>query len=246
MGTNGERRSGITARLELVATLLLIVVAVLVGTITVWDRLKPQPTAAARPLSPLLPPPEDPISIEGAPILGDKNAKVALVLFSEFECPFCGRAARELIPAMDREYFKTGKVFLAWRHYPLAIHKSARKAAEGAECAGRQGRFWQFHDWAFEHQAELGQTNLADAASTLGLDAKLFQGCLDGQAAEKIDADLASGTRFKVAATPTWFIGVVQSNGMVKAIHRIEGAKPFADFRKAIDTVVATNDSASK
>jgi hypothetical protein len=134
MNTSNERRSPVAARLELSATILLIVVALLVGGLTVWDRVYP-PAARAAPSEPPLP--KDPVFIDGVPSRGDRNAKVALIEFSEFECPYCGKSAREVMPEIDRKYVTTGKVSLAWRHYPLPMHKQAQKAAEAAECAGR-------------------------------------------------------------------------------------------------------------
>jgi protein-disulfide isomerase len=88
MNISSERRSGLSARLELLATILLIVVTVLVGGLTIWDRLHPQPARAAGP-EPALP--RDPVSIAGAPIRGDRKARVALIEFSDFECSYCGR-----------------------------------------------------------------------------------------------------------------------------------------------------------
>jgi protein-disulfide isomerase len=238
------------ARLEFSATVLLIIVALLVGGITVWDRLYPQPTQAAREETSLrpvpAPPPADPVSIEGAPILGDKNARVALIVFSEFECPYCAKSARDVLPEIDRHYLSTGKVLLVWRHFPLPIHKNARKAAEAAECAGRQGKFWEFHDWAFEHQKSLNRANLHAAAETLGLRPAEFRVCLDGAAAAaRVEADFAAGQGFTIAGTPTWFVGVIQADGKGKVTDRLDGARNFAVFKKTIDKVIATLQASS-
>ena len=241
MGTGTQPGSRLTARLELSATILLIVVALLVGGITVWDRLSPQPTQAAGVRPPSPPPPQDPISIEGAPILGDRNAKVAVIVFSDFECPYCGRSARDVLPEVDRQYLRTGKVFLAWRHYPLPEHKNALKAAEAAECAARDGKFWALHDWAFRHQTELVRANLLAAATTLGLDPTAFGACLDGQTTAKVKADLDASKGFAITGTPTWFVGVVQADARVKVTDRLEGARPFADFQRAIDKVLPSD-----
>lgn len=244
MSTGTEPGSRVTARLELSATVLLIVVALLMGGITVWDRLSPQPTQAAGvrpPHTPPPPPPSDPVSVEDAPILGDRNARVAVIVFSDFECPYCGRSARDVLPEIDRQYLRTGKVFLAWRHYPLPNHKNAFKAAEAAECAARDGKFWALHDWAFRHQAGLDRANLLAAAKTLGLDATAFGACLDGQTSAKVKADLDAAKGFAITGTPTWFVGVVQADARVKVTDRLEGARPFTDFQRAIDKVLASD-----
>jgi protein-disulfide isomerase len=127
-----------------------------------------------------------------------------------------------------------------FRHYPLPIHVNARKAAEGAECAGRQGKFWEFHDWAFQHQKELDQANLRAAAKTLALDPASFDVCLGGQAAAKVQADVEFANAVSIGATPTWFFGVVQSDGKVRVTSRLTGAKPFEDLRQALDKAAAT------
>jgi protein-disulfide isomerase len=234
------QRSPWTARLELAATLLLIVVALLVGGLTVWDRLNPaaaQPQPDLRPQAPL---PSAPVSIDGAPTRGDRNAKVALIEFSEFQCPFCAKSAHEVLPHIEREYLRTGKLLFAWKHYPLAMHEHAQKAAEASECADRQGKFWDFHDWAFKHQKALDVSNLHGAAKTLGLDTSAFQTCLDGQTTAKVKADFDTAVALSVSGTPTWFVGVLQGDSKVKVSVRIDGARPLGDFQNAINQVLAT------
>jgi protein-disulfide isomerase len=180
------------------------------------------------------------MSIQDAASRGDRNAKVALIEFSEFQCPFCARSARDVLPEIERQYLRTGKLLLAWKHYPLPIHQHAQKAAEAAECAGRQDKFWEFHDWAFEHQRELDEANLHAAATMLGLDSPRFAACLGGQATAKVKADIEAGKALLVEGTPTWFIGIVQPDGKVRVIDRLDGAKPLVEFQRAIDKVVAT------
>jgi len=243
MNTSSERRSLLTARLELSATILLIVVALLVGGLTVWDRVHPQAGRAAIPEPPL---PTDPVSIDDAPIRGDRKAKVALIEFSEFECPYCGKSAREVMPEINRKYVATGKVVLAWRHYPLPIHKQAQKAAEAAECAGRQGQFWAFHDWAFQHQQELDEANIRQAAHALQLDSTAFAACLRGQAVAKVQADVDLANAVSISGTPTWLIGVVQPAGKVRVTGRLSGAKPLAEFEKLINVAIATVEGPRK
>jgi protein-disulfide isomerase len=227
------------ARLESFATVLLIAVTLFVGGTALWDRIHVPPPPTEPPL------PSEPVSIDDAPIRGDKNAPIALIEFSDFECPYCGRSARDVLPELDRQYLRAGKVLLAWRHFPLSIHDHARKAAEAAECAGRQGKFWEFHDWAFEHQQELDVTSVRGAAEQLRLDLPSFMACLDnGETTGKVKRDVEIGEGFSVSSTPTWFLGVVRPDGTVKLSARISGAQPLAVFQEAIDeAIVATSDS---
>jgi protein-disulfide isomerase len=240
MDTFDGRRSRTTERLEVLATILLIAVALLVGGTTLWDRWRAEPVGAVAMEPPL---PEDSVEIEDAPTLGDRSANVALILFSEFECPFCARSARELLPEIDRAYLATGKAILVWRHYPLAIHANAVKAAEGAECAARQGKFWPFHDWAFQRQNRLDPQSIGEAAKTLGLDVAAFATCFDGQTTARVRADVELGDRLGVMGTPTWFVGLVQANGEVKLTARVRGAKPFSEFQRVLDKAIATAEA---
>jgi protein-disulfide isomerase len=86
------------------------------------------------------------LPLTGSALRGSANAKVALVEFSDFQCPFCVKFEQEIMPTLSREYIETGKVLLVFRHYPQStLHPQAFAAAEFAECAGRQGQFWPFH-----------------------------------------------------------------------------------------------------
>lgn len=230
------------SRLEVSATILLIVVTLLLGGLAVWDRVVPPapPPAVEQPL------PLEALSIDDAPTRGEGDARVALIEFSDFECPYCARSARDLLPEIERQYVRTGKVLLVWRHFPLPIHEHAQTTAVAAECASRQGKFWEFHDWAFAHQEELGESSLRAAAATLRLDLAAFTTCFDGQqTAAKVKADIDMGEEFFVNATPTWFIGIIQPDGKVRVTRRLSGALPFAAFQEAIDKAIATLDAST-
>src|SRR6266849_1457871 len=105
---------------------------------------------AARPAADALP--TAPINVTGEPFKGAANAKVALIEFSDFQCPFCGRYDKDTYPQLLKDYVDTGKVKYVWRDYPLDFHRNAEKAAEAARCAGEQGRFWEMHDRLFANQ----------------------------------------------------------------------------------------------
>jgi len=93
------------------------------------------------------------INISGYPVLGDSNAKVILVEFSDFECPYCARHFKQTYPEIKSNYIDKGIVKLVFKNYPLPFHSSAQKAAEGAECAKEQGKFWEMHDKLFTASA---------------------------------------------------------------------------------------------
>lgn len=166
----------------------------------------------------------DPIPVEAkGPAKGPADAPVTLVLFSDFQCPYCSQTGRVL-----DEILKTygPKVRLVFRDYPLPSHPLALKAAEAAHCAEAQGKFWEFHDHLFANQAKLAPADLKAAARTLGLDGAKFDACLDGGSMTAIvTGNAKSGEDLGVAATPTLFV-----NGRL-----IPGVPELTDLKGLID-----------
>jgi len=146
-----------------------------------------------------------PIDTGGAIHRGGENATVEVVEFSDFQCPYC----KQVTPALDQMIDKYGdKVKLVFRQFPLeSIHPNAFKAAQGALCAGDQGKFWEMHDLMFEEQRKLAVENLKEKAERLGLDKTTFAQCLDSSKyATRVRADLKAGALAGVTGTPALFI----------------------------------------
>jgi protein-disulfide isomerase len=163
------------------------------------------------------------VSVSGRPSRGPEGAKVTVVEFTDYECPFCKRHFNETYPALIAAY--EGRIRYVVRNFPLARHPLAPKAAEAAECAHEQGRFWEYHDVLFRTEA-LDLESLKRHATGLGLDRSRFDQCLDsGAKAEVVRQDMEDGRRYGVSATPTFFI-----NG-----EKLTGAKSLDVFRKMID-----------
>lgn len=181
------------------------------------------------------------INVEGDAFKGSKDARLALIELSEFQCPFCGRHARETVPQIMKEYVDTGKMKYYFLDFPLGFHKQAFKAAEGAACSGDQGKFWEMHDMLFENQKALNPENLVNNAETLGLDMPKFKECLDsGKHADEIKKDMAEGQKAGVSGVPTSLIGWVQEDGKsVKALKIVKGAQPYSAFKDAIESLLA-------
>ena len=178
------------------------------------------------------------VTLDGAPTLGSRSARVALVEYSDFECPFCARFARTTLQSLEKEYVATGKVLLSFRHVPLADrHPHAVAAAQAAECARRQDHFWQMHDLLFSGQADLDRDGFANDARSLGLDAGRFSKCLDGEAAARVAAESADARRLRISATPTFLFGVL-SDGTVRVATGVAGAKPIGEFRAILDRLL--------
>ena len=157
------------------------------------------------------------------PSKGPNDAKVTIVEFSDFQCPFCTRASATVDQVMEQY---AGKVKLVFRHFPLDFHDKAPKAAEAAICANEQDKFWQMHDMMFKNQDKLGIDDLKANATSLGLDAAKFNECLDsGKNKKVVDEDMAAGKKLGVTGTPAFFI-----NGTM-----LSGAQPIEAFKELID-----------
>lgn len=159
-------------------------------------------------------------------VKGDENAPVTIIEFSDYECPFCGRWWQQTLPELEEKYIKTGKVKHVYRDFPLGFHKKAQKAAEAAECAGEQGKYFEMHDKLYENQQALSVDDLKQYAADIGLDTEQFNTCLDsGAMEEEVKKDFADGSKYGVRGTPAFFV-----NGV-----KIEGAHPFSVFEEVIE-----------
>ncbi len=203
----------------------------------------PQLRTAQAPSPQAAPPaalPDFTLGIEDAARMGNANARLTLIEFSDFECPFCGSYVRESYPRLERDYVSTGKIQYVFRHFPLVgLHPRAMKAAEAGECARLQGKFWPLHDRLFANQKSLEPSSLVTHARAVGLDMKSFETCLDGQAASAVRADIGAGSRAGISGTPTFFLGFAQEDGSVHVVEKIVGAKPYAAFQSVLDRMLA-------
>ncbi|MBI5393346.1 DsbA family protein [Candidatus Woesearchaeota archaeon] len=194
-----------------------------------------QPGAAAQPsaANPTAAPAQGSVlqvSVDDDAIKGDKNAKVTIVEFSDYQCPFCGRFFRDTLPQVEEQYVKTGKVKMVFRDFPLSFHENAQKAGEAAECAGDQDKYWEMHDKLFQNQQKLAVSDLKQYAVDLKLDTKAFNDCLDSSKYKaEMQKDMADGSSYGVSGTPAFFI-----NG-----RKLVGAQPFSAFKSIIDAELA-------
>ncbi|MEK6926224.1 MAG: DsbA family protein [Nanoarchaeota archaeon] len=198
------------------------------------------PTGAviANPVNPEAPTPSQvKVEIESNdPVLGKKDAGITIVEFSDFQCPFCERAASGAMTDLkNTDYFKNGDVNLIYKHFPLnSIHPFAQKAAEASECANRQGKFWEYHDKLFTNQQALDVTSLKSYAQALGLNTVDFNKCLDGgEAAAEISKETTQATNAGGRGTP-YFVVI---NNKDKSTQVVSGAVPFSQFDAAIKAV---------
>lgn len=169
------------------------------------------------------------VSIEGSPTKGNKNAKVTIVEFTDYQCPFCAKFYSDSYKQIIKDYVDTGKVLYVAKDFPLNFHSEAKKAAESARCVRDQKGdtgYFRMHDKLFENQASLSLSNYKSWARELGVDGKKFDECLDsGKFADEVSADLAYGQQIGISGTPGFFV-----NGVL-----VSGAQPYSVFKQLID-----------
>lgn len=172
----------------------------------------------------LLEQPRVEVAFDRSQLRGDLNAPVTIVEFADYQCPYC-KQAETTLEALLKKY--PGQVNLAFRDFPLtSIHAYAEKASEASRCAGRQSRFWEFHDALFANQAKLDDAGLNSIAQSLALDENSFRSCLaTGEYKTQISRDQVDGRKAGISSTPGFFV-----NGVF-----LSGAQPEAAFEKVID-----------
>lgn len=166
------------------------------------------------------------VSVDDDAVIGDKDAPVTIIEFSDYECPFCGRHFDQVYPSIKKNYVDTGKVKMVFRDFPLSFHPSAQKAAEAAECVREKGgdaAYWKMHDKLFSNQETLSVANYEKWAKELGQD---ISDCLaSGKYYDEVQKDLAQGSAAGVQGTPAFFI-----NGKL-----VSGAQPYTVFQQTIE-----------
>ncbi|TAL58267.1 MAG: hypothetical protein EPN86_00445 [Nanoarchaeota archaeon] len=136
--------------------------------------------------------------------IGPNDSKITMVEYGDFQCPFCGESY-PTIKKLQKEY--NGTMRLVYKNFPLPFHPQAWPAAEAAECAGEQGRFWQYHDKLFENQPALSAENYGKWAQELGLDMGKFKQCIDTHKyQQKIQKQIDEGKNQNITSTPYFFI----------------------------------------
>lgn len=171
------------------------------------------------------------VSTDDDPWTGTAQAPITIIEFSDFECPYCKRSVPILKELLEKY---TGKLKLVYRDFPGPNHQQALSAAEAAQCAAEQGRFWEYHDALFTRQTPGGGWNFSALAEDLGLHRSPFDSCMrENRYREEVLKDLRDGLELGVTSTPTFFI-----NG-----RPLVGARPLADFQTILDPLLSTRSS---
>ncbi|HWC06439.1 MAG TPA: thioredoxin domain-containing protein [Gemmatimonadota bacterium] len=213
----------------------LAVLGLLAGLAIGWLLWRSSPGDPGPGSAEALPGPGAEASVEGVsiahdPVLGPGDARITIVEFSDFECPFCTRFAQDTAPLLRRQY--ADDVRWVFVNNPLqAIHPRAYDLALAGECAHEQDRFWPFYDAMFSDRYGTTEGGVANAARDIGVDTARFEACYrNADHAGEVAADLKEAQKFYILGTPTFFV-----NG-----RRLEGALPAETFAMVIDSILAT------
>ena len=179
------------------------------------------------------------ISLSGRPMLGNKEAPITIIEFSDYQCPYCSQFVQTTLPILKAEYIDTGQVRYVFRNFPLEqIHPHARGAAEAAHCAGDQGKYWEMHDVLFHNQKALQVEQLKTYAQSLGLDAATFETCIQqGAYAAEVQKDYEDGIAAGLKGTPAFFVGKTRPEDTIQAV-AVKGAQPIAVFQLVINQLL--------
>ena len=230
---SGEHRMPWRAGLGLLATIALIGAS----SVVIWRgiNLSGQRPQAAPPKQEI---PSVAQPLDGAALLGSPTAPVAIIAYSDFQCPYCARFALQTMPELKKQFIDTGQAAVIFRHFPgTARHPLAEEAATVAVCAGQQGRFWEMHDALFGIQASLSSAEILRLATSLRLDGRTFQSCLASKPSI-VREDAAAAKVLRITGTPTFLIGQ-RVNDVVHVKSVLRGAQPVAEFSAAIQAALA-------
>ncbi len=180
-------------------------------------------------------------NIAGAPAKGDASAPVTIIEFSDFQCPFSAKYNMEVMPRIEEDYIRTGKVRYVFRDFPLEnIHANAQRLAEAGRCAFDQKKFWGLEAILFANQATVKPDNLVSLATQAGLDAAAFSTCLAADKAKAaLNSQMAEASADGVTGTPTFFLGRTAADGKLAVTRVLVGAQPYENFKQAIDALLA-------
>lgn len=181
--------------------------------------------------------PEDP----SMPTLGDTDASIFIMEFSDYQCPFCKRHAQQTMPKLKENYILPGKVQYGFMDFPLGFHSLAKPAAIAAHCAGKQHEpsYWAFHDHFFSGASNaLKAESYEDLLQSENLSVESFKACLtDPNISKKVDAAMSYGSALGVSGTPAFVIGIKKGNQLVST-QVLSGAQPYTVFSQIIDRLL--------
>ncbi|MCK4846833.1 MAG: DsbA family protein [Deltaproteobacteria bacterium] len=198
-----------------------------------WEKALKPPAKAERPQ-----PKSGTVSLKGSSTLGDKDAPVTLVEFTDYQCPFCKKFYDATFQEIKKKYIDTGKVLFVSRNLPLPFHGDAKKAAQAVSCAGDQGKYWEMRDEVFKNSRALKSDDLASYAKGLSLKMNKFNSCVDSDKhMDKIEEDIKAANSYGIGGTPSFMIGLSGDGNTIEGTPLI-GAQPIGAFDAAIERLL--------
>ena len=187
----------------------------------------------------LKPPPT--MSVAGELYKGEPAAKVAIIEYADFQCPFCRRFESQVYPNIRDSYIRTGKLKYFHRDMPLVFHQGAMPAARAVHCASEQGKFWEMHDSLLGDAASLTPADIDDRAGKLGINVSALDKCISSDRfADIIQRGITEASTMQISGTPTFIFGMLDADGNVMSVKKtVVGASPFEAFKAAIDPLLA-------
>lgn len=196
-------------------------------------------TGGARPPAALVRPSLPVVSVDDTRALGADDARVAVVEFADYQCPYCRVFHATLLPKLREAYIDTGKVRYFYLDLPLRQHRQAFAASVAARCAGQQGKFWPMHERLYVNQATLNQAPFVKLATELELDVMRFRACMGSQDAHRaVQRDMLEARRAGVTATPTVVLGRIEGN-RVTVERMAPGTPAFEEMAREIEALLA-------
>lgn len=178
-------------------------------------------------------------NVHGEPFRGTNSARVAIIEYSDFDCSFCGRYARNVFPRIESDYIQSGKIKYFFRDLPEPVDTNAWFKARAARCAGDQGKFWQMHDLLFTHQP-VAPLEVIALTQTLGVDMGEFNRCISSEKyLQNIQRSAAGAKRMGLYGTPAFLIGTLSEDGDFLRVNRVLiGAETYESIKSALDEVI--------
>ena len=197
-----------------------------------------QNAAAPRPAAQQQAVPNVTLDLKDHAMQGAADAKLVLVEFSDYQCPYCARHTRDTYPSIEKDFIATGKLRYAMVDLPVRNHPFAFRAAEAATCAADQKKFWEMHHLLFANQNALNPETLPTYADQLGLDRTAFDECMKEGRQQSVNADLQQATRAGISATPTFLVGWLSADHQLKPAEVIRGAQSYDNFAQVLNKLL--------
>lgn len=207
-----------------------------VATLAQLARSAPQPSQALRDRVTVV----GEVDLDDDAAQGSGDAKVGIVAFADYACPFSRKFARYVLPTLREKYIDTGKVRYVYRDRPLDYNPSSRGAAVAANCAGRQGAYWKMHDALYSLDGTLDEVDYEALASEIGLDGKALRECMDDPVqAREVEGDIADAKAEKLGlrVVPTFLVGRIEDGRIVEA-RRVSGVQTVHSLSAVIDPLL--------